>query len=87
MLLLRTASSQGDLQAMLELVTDQAERAQDGEAREHAVRRAIEISQSLNDEAAATPQRQAGSRKVAQDTAAAAGLVCLMGMVLFEMLA
>ncbi len=87
MLLLRTASSQGDLQAMLELVTDQAERAQDGEAREHAVRRAIDISQSLNDEAAATPQRQAGSRKVAQDTAAAAGLVCLMGMVLFEMLA
>ncbi|WP_428375415.1 hypothetical protein [Lichenicoccus sp.] len=86
MLLLRAASARGDLHAMLDLVIDQAEREHDIAARERAVQQAILLSQSLNDEAAATPRRQAASRKTAQETAAAAGLVCIMGMLLFEIL-
>ncbi len=85
--LLRAACVQGDLQAMLDLVIDQSEREHDGAAREQAVQQAILLSQTLNDEAAAAPQRQAASRKAAQDTASASGLVCIMGMLLFEMLA
>ena len=84
--MLRAASGNGDLQLILDLLSDQAEREHDEAAREHAVQQAIALSQTLNDEKAAIPLRRAVARKAAQDTAAAAGLVCIMGVLLFELL-
>ena len=84
--MLRAASGNADLQLILDLLSDQAEREHDEAAREHAVQQAIALSQTLNDEKAAIPLRQSVARKAAQDTAAAAGLVCIMGVLLFELL-
>ncbi|TLU71278.1 serine/threonine-protein kinase [Lichenicoccus roseus] len=83
----RAAADGGDLAAMLGLLTDQPQRTQDAAEREEAIELVIRLSQTLNDETVALPERQAVARKAAQDTAAGAGLVCLMGVLLLEMLA
>ena len=83
---LRTLAAAGDLMALLGLVSDKRHREQDDAAREHALAQLDAIRAALDEQARTAASRLLASRHAARDTASAAGLFCVMAVLLLKVL-
>ena len=84
--LLRSISAAGDLAGMMELAGDVDKRAEDDAARKQAIARAAEIGISLAGQLRDAPLQLEASRTAARETAAAFGIMSIMGALLYELL-
>lgn len=83
---LKAAAAAGDLAVMLSLLADPQQSSDDEAAREEANREIQAIQAALGRQEQTASVRLEASRRAARDTASAAGLVCVMASLLFELL-
>ncbi len=83
---LRAAAAAGDLAAMLDLLANPQQRMHDEAARHEATREMLAIEAALVRQQQNSTSRVEESLRAARDTASAAGLVCVMASLLFELL-
>ncbi len=84
---LRDGAGRGDLAAMFLLVGNSASRQQDEGAREQASVEVDAIRAALAEQERSTSQRVEATRRAARETASAAGILCVMAMLLLSVLA
>ena len=83
---LRTLAGAGDLMGLVGLVSDTRHREQDDAARKHALAEVDAIRAALAEQARTATSRLLASRHAARDTASAAGLLCVMAVLLLKVL-
>ncbi len=83
---LRALAGQGDLAAMLVLLSDGRQRREDEAARERAAAEVDTIHAVLEEQTRTMPQSLERSLDAARDTASAAGMLCIMAALFLELL-
>ena len=83
---LRAFAAAGDLAGMLNLLANPQLRTNDEAAREEAAQEIKAIQAALGKQEQNTGVRLEASLRTARDTASAAGLLCVMASLLFELL-